>query len=142
MGKVQVEKYDPEWTVVDACIVVSEKKSISHCIDRLAAVGCVHRGNQGVIEREAFRGPGRFPKHHFYVSPSDSPSPKNHLVFRDYLRANPDAAQEYGALKTSLAVRFPDDVDRYISGKTDFILRILRVAGLEENEIECIGEDQ
>jgi GrpB-like predicted nucleotidyltransferase (UPF0157 family) len=51
------------------------------------------------------------------------------LAVRDFLRAHPDTAKEYGELKKRLAKRFPHDIDSYIDGKTDLLLRILRAAG-------------
>lgn len=78
------------------------------------------------------------PKHHLYLSPRESLSLRNHLGFRDYLRAHPEAAREYGELKASLARRFPEDMDTYIVGKTDFVLRILGEIGLSEMELTAI----
>lgn len=124
--------------VIDACIVVHSSREVTACIERLAGIDYVHRGNLGVPEREAFRRPDHLPRHHLYLSPRESLSLKNHLGFRDYLRSHPDAAREYGALKASLARRFPEDIDRYIVGKTDFVLRILGEIGLSETELAAI----
>lgn len=121
--------------VIDACIVVAAKRDVPVCIERLASIGYVHRGDLGVPEREAFRPPGGLPRHHLYLSPRDSLSLKNHLGFRDYLRSHPDAAREYGALKASLARRFPEDIDSYSVGKTEFLLRVLGEIGLTEGEL-------
>lgn len=121
--------------VIDACIVVASKKDVPVCVERLASIGYVHRGTLGVPEREAFRRPDHLPRHHLYLSPRGSLSLRNHLGFRNYLRAHPEAAQEYGRLKASLARRFPDDIDSYIVGKTEFVLRILREIGLNEAEL-------
>ena len=63
---------------------------------------------------------------------------KNHLGLRDYLRARPEAALEYGDLKETLAKRFPEDVDSYIAGKTEFILGILRQIGFTDEELAAI----
>jgi len=41
-----------------------------------------------------------------------------------------DVAREYGELKKRLATRYADDIDGYTDGKTDAILRMLRMAGL------------
>src|SRR5436309_1328408 len=60
---------------------------------------------------------------------------KNQLGLRDYLRSDPEAAKEYGELKSALARRFPEDIDNYIAGKTDFILGILGTIGLREDEL-------
>ena len=68
------------------------------------------------------------------MSPRESLSLKNQLGFRDYLRSHPEAAREYGELKAGLARRFPEDMDGYIAGKTEFILHILAKTGLSEEE--------
>jgi GrpB-like predicted nucleotidyltransferase (UPF0157 family) len=68
--------------VIDACIVVATRRDVKACIDRLASIGYVHRGNLGVPEREAFRRPDKLPRHHLYLSQRDSLSLKNHLGFR------------------------------------------------------------
>lgn len=44
-----------------------------------------------------------------------------HLLFRDYLRQNPEAAQRYSALKKQLAEREWEDVNEYADAKTEFI---------------------
>ena len=43
------------------------------------------------------------------------------LYFRDYLRAHPDAAAEYAALKINLKQRFAPDRDAYTAAKSDFV---------------------
>jgi GrpB-like predicted nucleotidyltransferase (UPF0157 family) len=121
--------------VIDICIVVASREEVLPCIERLGTIGYVHQGNLGVPDREAFRRPDHLPRHHLYLSPCASLSLKNHLGLRDYLRSHPDAAQEYGELKASLATRFPADIDSYIVGKTEFILRILGEIGLNKDEL-------
>jgi GrpB-like predicted nucleotidyltransferase (UPF0157 family) len=124
--------------VIDACIVVASPRDIPHVVKALATVGYVHRGDLGVPDREAFKKPASFPKHHLYASYRGSLSLKNHLGLRDYLRAHPDVAIEYGDLKQTLAKRFPEDIDSYIEGKTEFILAILRKVGLTDEEVAAI----
>jgi GrpB-like predicted nucleotidyltransferase (UPF0157 family) len=124
--------------VIDACIVVASRRDIPHVVKRLAAIGYEHRGDLGVPDREAFRQPAGLPKHHLYASPRGSLNLKNQLGLRDYLRAHPDAAREYGELKEKLARQLPDDIDSYIAGKTDFILGILRQVGLTSEELAAI----
>ncbi len=53
---------------------------------------------------------------------------KRHLAFRDYLRAHPESAAEYAALKTALAAKFGNDREGYTDAKTDFIKGIERKA--------------
>ena len=47
-------------------------------------------------------------------------------------------ARAYGDLKKSLAAEFPHDIDGYVSGKTDFILSILREVGFASDQLEAI----
>jgi len=50
------------------------------------------------------------------------------LYFRDYLRANPAAAREYGELKVQLAEENRNDREGYTNKKTDFIKRVTQIA--------------
>ncbi len=50
------------------------------------------------------------------------------LLFRDYLRADPDEAARYAALKRDLAARFPEDREAYTGGKTEYVDRIMQKA--------------
>ena len=49
-----------------------------------------------------------------------------HLLFRDYLRANPEIAGEYARLKHKLSGRFGEDREAYTDAKTDFISEVVR----------------
>lgn len=113
--------------VIDLDVVV-RREDVRRAIDRLAASGYVHRGEQGVPGREAFRAPPGDPKHHLYVCVPDSPGLRDHLLFRDYLRAHPQTAREYAALKRDLALRHRDDRGAYQDAKGAFIDAVARRA--------------
>jgi GrpB-like predicted nucleotidyltransferase (UPF0157 family) len=53
---------------------------------------------------------------------------RDHLLFRDYLRADPEARDAYARLKRDLADRYRDDRLAYNEGKTGFILDTLSEA--------------
>jgi GrpB-like predicted nucleotidyltransferase (UPF0157 family) len=60
-------------------------------------------------------------------------APKGHeiwkgLIFRDYLRSNPEDAVRYANMKRGLAQAYRDDRERYTTMKTDFVSEILRKA--------------
>ncbi len=55
-----------------------------------------------------------------HVVAIDSEFWERHLLFRDYLRNNPDVAEEYARLKRDLAPRFRYTND-YAGAKTEFI---------------------
>jgi GrpB-like predicted nucleotidyltransferase (UPF0157 family) len=57
---------------------------------------------------------------------------RSHLLFRDYLRADPEIAGEYAHLKYELSNRFGEDQEAYTDAKTHFISEVVRRA--QENE--------
>lgn len=59
----------PAKPVVDMVVVV-EPPDVQTAIDRLCAIGYVHKGNLGVEGREAFTWPEGERRHHLYVSPA------------------------------------------------------------------------
>lgn len=52
---------------------------------------------------------------HIYAE--GNPEIKRHVAFRDYLRAHPDVAREYEAVKLDCAMRNPTDISGYIDCK-------------------------
>jgi GrpB-like predicted nucleotidyltransferase (UPF0157 family) len=69
-----------------------------------------------------FRKSGRGPwTHHLHVMEPSNPQWERRVLFRDYLRAHPEAASEYAALKKSLAARFGDDIAAYRDAKHEFV---------------------
>jgi GrpB-like predicted nucleotidyltransferase (UPF0157 family) len=124
--------------IIDMTIVVAERRDVTLTIERLATLDYRHRGTLGVPDREAFDHRSDLPRHHLYVCPEGATGLVNQLALRDYLRAHPDAAARYGQLKKRLALEFPTDIDGYLSGKTDFILDVLRRAGLTDEQLASI----
>jgi GrpB-like predicted nucleotidyltransferase (UPF0157 family) len=114
--------------VIDLVVVV-KPDDLQPAVDRLVAIGYVHRGNLGVEGREAFSAPKDEPRHHLYVSPTDSEELRAQLAFRDRLRNDGVLASEYVALKRELAVRFRDDRPGYTEAKTDFVVAASRPLG-------------
>jgi GrpB-like predicted nucleotidyltransferase (UPF0157 family) len=55
---------------------------------------------------------------------------RERLAFRDALRADPELAAEYEALKLSLAREHSDDGSAYTNGKRELVGRVLAGAGL------------
>lgn len=61
--------------------------------------------------------------HHIHMVERGAPL-WDRLAFRDYLRAHPGTAAEYGRLKSELAAHYPNDREAYTKGKDDFIREI------------------
>lgn len=88
----------------------------------LEAAGFAHHGENGLPGRTYFtKGPHDV---HLHVVGFDSEHWQRHLLFRDYLRAEPDALRRYQALKERLAATFPDRRDAYQDGKSDLIAQL------------------
>jgi GrpB-like predicted nucleotidyltransferase (UPF0157 family) len=124
--------------IIDMTIVVRQRADVPPAIDRLATLGYRHRGNLDIEDREAFEHPAGLPRHHLYVCLEGTIGIVNQLAVRDYLRADPDVARRYGELKQRLATQFPNDIESYVFGKTDFVLEVLRSAGLSEAQLASI----
>lgn len=58
---------------------------------------------------------------HVHVCVAGSPWERDHLLFRDYLRAHPEHRKAYADLKADLAARFRDERPAYNEGKTSFV---------------------
>jgi GrpB-like predicted nucleotidyltransferase (UPF0157 family) len=51
------------------------------------------------------------------------------LAFRDYLRADAEAARRFAEVKRVLAARFPRDREAYMMAKSAHVQVVLRLAG-------------
>src|ERR1051325_2690761 len=108
-------------------------------IAALRQLGYEHRGNNGIPGRNYFvRGTPR--SHHVHLVGWSSGLWRDHVLFRDYLRANPEAAREYEALKRQLAITFADDRLAYSEAKGPFIRAVLRQVSPPRNTPENEGE--
>jgi GrpB-like predicted nucleotidyltransferase (UPF0157 family) len=67
---------------------------------------------------------------HLHVVEVTSPFWRRHIAFRDYLRSHSVDAAEYARLKTRLAHEYGADREGYTNSKTDFIVKIERLAGI------------
>lgn len=65
--------------------------------------------------------------HHIHFLEAGS-SEWERLLFRDYLRAHPEAARAYGALKLRIAAEHPDDRVAYARAKTRFVREAMQAA--------------
>lgn len=103
------------------------------CVAPLEAIGYRFRGEDGISGRHYFdhfdedgaQGTGI---QHAHMVAMDSDFWTDKLLFRDYLRANPEHADEYALLKRTLAERHRNEREDYTEGKTDFILDTLTLA--------------
>jgi GrpB-like predicted nucleotidyltransferase (UPF0157 family) len=125
--------------VIDLDVVIRASEDLPAIVQQLAALGYQHQGDLGIEGREAFRAPSNAPiPHHLYVCVANSLPLRNHILLRDHLRSHPEDMAAYAMLKKNLANQHPNDIDRYVEGKSAFILEILRLGGLNASQLAAI----
>lgn len=98
-------------------------------IPALQRLGYLSRGWFGLPGRWYFvRAPRGIRTHQIHLVVYGGTFWRRHLLFRDYLRAHPDAARRYASLKRRLAKTFRHRRDAYTRGKNGFIQTVLRTA--------------
>lgn len=90
-------------------------------------LGYEHKGSFGVPGRNYFRR-GSPRSHHVHLVSWSSDFWRDHLLFRDYLRAHPVMASEYETIKRELAAAYLQDKESYTDAKGPFIRSIVRLA--------------
>ncbi len=122
--------------ILDFVIEVKDLDEIIQSAEALEELGYLSKGEYGIPGRQFFtKDTDGERSHHLHVFQQGHPDIERHLVFRDFLRANPEAAQEYEKIKEKLAKRFPKESGSYTEAKSDFILSMDEVARywLEQN---------
>ncbi len=115
--------------IIDIFVIVPDPATGEKAVEPLTALGYEYRGEQGIPGRFYF-GKGRPRTHHLHLYPRGHPEIERHLLFRDYLRTHPDAAQEYAELKRDLVEKFRKEREAYTEGKSDFVKSIVSKARL------------
>jgi GrpB-like predicted nucleotidyltransferase (UPF0157 family) len=102
-----------------------------------AVAGLINLGYEYVPEFESELPDRRYfrrgapESHHVHMVSASSDFFQEHLLFRDWLREHPQAAEEYGKLKRGLASRHRLDRDAYRAGKLPFIDTVVAAARRE-----------
>lgn len=114
--------------VIDILAGVEDLGSTRACRDPLAMLGYLYAPYREA-EMHWFCKPSPSQRtHHLHLVPTGSKRYRDELAFRDLLRARPDVAAEYVALKRLLAVRHSHDREAYTQGKQAFIAQACRQA--------------
>ena len=112
--------------IIDILIEVKDLTKVDDRNIQIEALGYVAMGEFGIIDRRFFYKDnlGRIRTHHIHTFKAGSSQIDRHLAFRDYLRCHPEDAQKYSKLKQKLAQQYPDDIEKYMDGKSEFIREI------------------
>lgn len=115
--------------IVDMLVTVEPFGPPERYIPALAAFSYSLRVDPANTERHAFgkrdaQGRRPVPGYNLHIVQQGGREHRRALAFRDYLRAHPAAAREYGDLKRRLAATHGSDRDAYTQAKTAFVRSI------------------
>jgi GrpB-like predicted nucleotidyltransferase (UPF0157 family) len=110
--------------IIDIMIGVADLESSRPCIELLADLDyCYAPYRHDVMHWFCKPTPARR-THHLHLVPTGAPRFTDVLIFRDHLRAHPDAARRYEQLKRELADRYTGDRDAYTDGKSAMVAEL------------------
>jgi len=113
--------------IVDIQVSVADLGGEPRYVPLLEAIGLVLRSRDEL--HRYFRPPADQPREaHVHVCAAGGQWERDHLLFRDYLRAHPAACLRYAEAKRAGARRWSDDGWAYTEAKTGVILDILEQA--------------
>lgn len=111
--------------IIDILVGVRHTADLDGCIGPLTRFGYIYDTFPEFPDRRFFRdGPMGAGPHHVHCARYRSDFWEDKVLFRDWLRTGPEAANEYLMLKLDLAGRFGQDREsheRYTDGKNAFI---------------------
>ena len=110
--------------VIDILLTVRKLEEAEACIAPLAGLGYRFIDYPDNTERRFFRK-GQPRTHHVHIVAEGGQEHREHIAFRDALRADPAAMAAYAALKADLASRFSAARASYSSSKSDFVRQML-----------------
>jgi GrpB-like predicted nucleotidyltransferase (UPF0157 family) len=116
--------------VIDIQIAVRDFEPFAAIREPLEQLGYVWRSDNPELTKRYFREAPGTPRTHIHVRRRGSFHEQFALLFRDYLRATPQRAADYAALKYALATQFTHDRDGYQDAKAPFIWQIIQEADL------------
>lgn len=127
IGSTSVEGLSAK-PIIDIMPVVKNISRVDQYNEAMRKIGYETKGENGLQGRRYFQKGGNQRTHHVHIYEQNHPDIARHLAFRDYLKAHPNIAKEYGNLKEELAKRYPFNIESYINGKEKLVLDIERKA--------------
>ena len=111
--------------VIDILLEVEDVARLDAHDRGMRSIGYEPRGEFGIPGRRYYPKGGDERTHHVHAFAVDDPHVAEHLAFRDYLRAHPDAASDYARVKREAATKHRHNPDGYVAFKQETVSRIL-----------------
>jgi GrpB-like predicted nucleotidyltransferase (UPF0157 family) len=109
--------------IIDMQVSVVDIDRMDDYVGPLEGLGYLFAPDPAFPDYHYFAKPHTRPRtHHLHVCQHASDQERRHLAVRDYLRAHPEEAARYEALKRELVSRHPNDRLAYVAGKDAFML--------------------
>ncbi len=110
--------------IIDIAVGLRQIPPSNVQIFALEQLGYFYQGEAGVPGRHFFHK-GKPRTHHLHFVALGGEIWDKQTLFRDFLKAHPDKAKQYEALKRELAVKYRLDEERYTSSKAPLIGQLL-----------------
>ena len=109
--------------IIDMMPVVRDIRKVDEYSLGMKELGYTGFGEYGIAGRRLFTRKNDSGSRgiHVHIFQEGNMNIERHIAFRDYLRAFPSVAHEYGRIKVELARRFTWDIESYMDGKDGFI---------------------
>ena len=117
--------------IIDIGAALAKFEDGERCVAPLEGIGYTYRGLSTRLHRHRHFVREHPATHSLHLLEPSNDEWANLVLFRDYMIAHPEVAEEYAALKRSLGVQFKRDVQRYRDGKDPFIETVLELARAE-----------
>lgn len=110
--------------VIDIMVEVINIENVDNFNNDMKQLGYKALGENGIPNRRFFKKGGDNRTHHVHIFEQGNEEISRHLRFRDYMIAHPEEAMKYSQLKEYLAEKFPNNIEKYIEGKNNYIKEI------------------
>ena len=124
MGSTSVPGLEAK-PIIDILVGVRDLQTARACFEPLAGLGYLYAPYLPEEMHWLCKPDPAQRTHHLHLVPFGSPRYRDELAFHDRLRADPQLAADYAALKRGLARRHPDDREAYTAAKSEFIATAL-----------------
>lgn len=114
--------------IIDILLECTSLTQLDRYNATLESIGYTAKGENGIAGRRYFQKGGSQHSHHLHAFEFHDSNIDRHLAFRDYLRAQPEKAMAYQAIKLEGVRLCDNDIHQYMVHKNEFIQTHERLA--------------
>jgi len=118
----------PAKPVIDILVEVTSLLDLDECNEKIAMLGFVVKGENGISGRRYFQKGGHKRSHHVHAFQSGDFNIIRHRAFKEYLIAHPRVSSEYGQVKKEAQLESDNNINIYMALKNEFIQKHEKLA--------------